>query len=496
MSFATLLSAVGESVRVYVEETAMDTTISIAYVGSYPPRACGIATFTRDLSNAVAQSGRGVDTRIAAINDEGALYGYPAQVRWTIDQGDPRSWIEVARQINQSRVSSVSIQHEFGLYGTFEPSGCFVDSLPDFLDRLEKPVISTLHTVLPSPHPDLRASLRALYDRSTAVVTMSTMGRRILEDDYGLDPAKLMVIPHGVPTVIRAHTDRLKHGMQLEGHTLLSTFGLLSRGKGIEHVILALPAVIERHPDVLYLVLGETHPEVRRREGEKYRNSLLDLIRKLHLEKHVRFVNQYLSQQQLIRYLQATDVYITPYVDRNQITSGTLAYAMGCGKAIVSTPYLYAAEVLAEGRGILAEFQDPPSLTRGINSLLEHAALREQCESLAFAYGRAMTWEAVGMRYADCFQSVAGASARARNVTRLRAVRFAWSGSVRDKLAAVPGTSGVKVRIAGVRPRLSRPAARSMKEHAVYCEPVSVSRPISERARRSMSAQTSISLQQ
>jgi glycosyltransferase involved in cell wall biosynthesis len=252
---------------------------------------------------------------------------------------------------------------------------------------------------------------------------MVNMARLILEQEYDLDPAKLVTIPHGVPEVRRTHPDRVKQAMQLEGRTILSTFGLLSSGKGIQYVIRALPEVIKRHPDVLYLVLGETHPEVRRREGERYRNSLLDLIKKLHLEKHVRFVNQYLSQQQLIRYLQATDIYITPYIDRYQITSGTLAYALGCGKAVISTPYLYAAEALAEGRGVLAEFQDPKSFARCVNLLLENGAIREQCESSAFAYGRAMSWSNVGARYADLFHSIVGAAPQARSVRGLQAIR-------------------------------------------------------------------------
>ena len=263
----------------------MNSPLGIAYVSSYPPRACGIATFTRDLSSAVGQSGRGVVTRIAAINDEGSIYSYPPQVRWSIDSGDRQSWIDVAATINRSRVGMVSIQHEFGLYGRFECDGGFVDYLAGFLERLEKPVVSTLHTVLPHPRPDVRDAIRTLHDHSEVVVTMINMARLILEQEYDLDPAKLVTIPHGVPEVRRTQPDRIKHSMQLEGRTILSTLGLLSSGKGIQYVIRALPEVIKRHPDVLYLVLGETHPEVRRREGEKYRNGLIDLIRKLHLEK-------------------------------------------------------------------------------------------------------------------------------------------------------------------------------------------------------------------
>ncbi len=286
----------------------MDFDLVTAYVGSYPPRACGIATFTRDLSDAVARSGRNVVTRIAAINDEGATYHYPPHTRWTIDQTDPQSWKDVAGQINKSRVSLVSIQHEFGLYGRFEHDGRFTDYLAGFLERIERPVISTLHTVLPHPQPDIRAAIRLLHDHAAAVITMANVGRLILEQDYDLDSAKLLTIPHGVPEVHRTMPDKLKLLLGLDGHTILSTFGLLNSGKGIQYMIRALPDVINHHPDVLYLVIGETHPEIRRREGERYRDSLTDLIRKLHLERHVRFVNQYLSQPELIRYLQATDI--------------------------------------------------------------------------------------------------------------------------------------------------------------------------------------------
>ena len=426
----------------------MTNLLGTVHVSSYPPRACGIATFTRDLSTAVTGSGRGVRTRIAAINDEGSLYTYPRNVQWQIDQADPQSWIDAAVQINRSRAGMVSIQHEFGLFGKFEHDGRFVDYLAGFLDRLEKPVVSTLHTVIPHPRPDLCAAVRTLHDHSLAVVTMVNMARLILEEEYNLDPAKLVTIPHGVPEVRRTHPDMAKHAMQLEGRTLLSTFGLLSAGKGIQHVIRALPDVVKRHPDVLYLVLGETHPEVRRHEGEQYRNSLIDLIKKLHLEKHVRFVNQYLTQQQLIRYLQATDIYITPYIDRYQITSGTLAYALGCGKAIVSTPYLYASEALAEGRGVLAEFQDPKSIARCVNLLLGSSALREQCESRAFEYGRAMSWSVVGSRYAELFQACAAASK-----TLCIANSRTWATSQAATALPHPSAAHSKVEQAGTAAR-------------------------------------------
>jgi glycosyltransferase involved in cell wall biosynthesis len=383
----------------------MSSELAVAFLGSYPPRACGIATFTRDLSDAIAGTGRHVAPRIVAIDDEGSLYRYPRQVRWRIDQQDPSSWRDAARALNDSNVALVSIQHEFGIDGHFERDGRFVDHLPYFLEEIRKPIVTTLHTVLPSPRVDLREPIRYLHARSAAMISMVNMARLILEEEYGLCPDKLQMIPHGVPEIRRVPTDRAKQSMQLGGRTVLATFGLLSSGKGIQYVIRALPDVVRRHPDVLYLVIGKTHPEIRRREGERYRNSLIELVKRHGLEKHVRFVNQYVSQDQLISYLQATDIYITPYVNRNQITSGTLAYALGAGKAVISTPYLYAAEALAEGRGLLAEFGNPKSFARCVRLLLEEPALREHCERSALAYGKPMGWDAVGNRYADLFLS-------------------------------------------------------------------------------------------
>jgi len=392
---------------------------------------------------------------VAAINDEGAAYSYPNQVRWTIDQCDPESWKSVAREINASRVSLVSIQHEFGIHGKFERNGAFVDHLKGFLDNLEKPVVATLHTVLPHPNPDLREAIRALHDRSTAVITMVNMARLILEEEYGLDPAKLHTIPHGVPAVRWTAPSRVKQSMQFENRPILSTFGLLSSGKGIQYVIRGLPEVVKVHPDLLYLIIGQTHPEVRRRDGEKYRNSLIELIKKLHLEQNVRFVNQYLTQQQVIRFLQATDLYITPYVGRYQITSGTLAYALGCGKAVISTPYLYAAEALAEGRGLLAEFQNPRSFPRCISMLLENHTLREHCEQSAYAYGQAMSWANVGARYADLFRSLDGTAATSTKAANVKDVLPIKDGMdikdglvVRETATVPPGMPATRLSLA------------------------------------------------
>ncbi len=381
---------------------------SVAYVGTYPPRACGIATFTRDLSEAIGQSQQHISSAIMAITDEDTHDAYPNLVHWTIDQHDPHSWQRAAEQLNRAPVDLVCIQHEFGIYGRFDPGGRFTDYLAGFLQRIAKPVVTTLHTVLPQPPPDLRQAIRLLHDHSAAVVTMVNQARRILTQDYGLTAGRLHTIPHGVPEAPWVPPERAKKLLGLDGHTILSTFGLLSQGKGIEYAIRALPSVLQQHPDVLYLVLGATHPEIRRSEGERYRHMLLDLVESLHLRQSVRFVNQYLTQQEVVRYLQATDIYLTPYTQRNQITSGTLAYALGCGKVAVSTPYLYAVEALSEGRGLLAEFGNPESFAACINRLLEHESERWQCERRALVYGMRMGWSEVGAQYARLFGQVAG----------------------------------------------------------------------------------------
>ena len=386
---------------------------AVAYVSTFPPRACGIATFTRDLSEAIGRSQHECSTSIMAITEGSMAAAYPAQVRWTIDQHNPHSWQDAAEQLNRAPVDLVCLQHEFGICGRFEPDGRFTDYLAGFLERITKPVVATLHTVVARPPADLRHAIRLLHERSAAVVTMVNRACQILERDYDLDPGTLHTIPHGVPEVAWAPPEHAKKALGLKRHTVLSTFGLLSRGKGIEYALRALPEVRRRHPDVLYLVLGATHPEIRRSEGEQYRRMLLDLVEGLHLQHSVRFVNQYLTQQEVVRYLQATDIYLTPYTGRDQISSGTLAYALGCGKVAVSTPYPYASEALSEGRGLLAEFANPESLARCINRLLDSPPMHAQCERAALAYGLRMGWSEVGAQYARLFGQVTGRSSLA-----------------------------------------------------------------------------------
>ncbi len=379
--------------------------LHLGVVSTFPPREDGIATFTRDLLDAVCGSGSNITARIAAITDPDSYYAYPRQVRWEIEQGEPQSFAETGRALQRAPVDLVSLQHEFGLYTTgSEP---LVDLTVDVLAPLRKPLVTTLHTILPQPRSDVREIVRRLADRSVAIVAMVNTGGKILVEDYNIPRSRIVIIPHGVPEVRQGETERAKRALRLGGHTVVCTFGLLSRNKGIQDMIRAMPAILERHPDVLYLVMGETHPQVRKWEGESYRMELVALARELGVSRQVRFINEYLEQQSLIRYLQATDIYVTPYHDRNQITSGTLSYAIGCGRAIVSTPYVYAAEVLAEGRGLLAEFHSPESLARCVNLYLEDPDFCNATKQRALAYGREMAWPRVGKRYAELFQRIA-----------------------------------------------------------------------------------------
>ncbi len=379
---------------------------TVAFVSTYPPRECGIAAFTRDLVGALTRGTPPVTALVAAMDEDVVARTYPPHVRWRILQHDLDTYVRTARELSQSGVDAVNLQHEFGLFGG--EWGVYVLRL---VERLSVPLVTTLHTVLPEPPPVAAAIIRALYEHSAAVVVMTRSAVEILRRDYGLDGRRVRVIPHGVPVVPWQETERVKAELGLSGRQVLSTFGLLNPGKGIEDVLDALVQVVPRHPNLLYLVLGETHPLVRRQQGETYRERLHEQVRRLGLEDHVRFENRYLPDRDLIRYLLATDVYITPYHNPRQIVSGTLSYALGCGRAVVSTPYLYAREVLADGRGLLVPFRAPDEIARAVMRLLEDAALRERLQRAAYGLGREMTWPRVARAYGDLLAEVAAAGA-------------------------------------------------------------------------------------
>lgn len=373
----------------------------VLLLGSYPPRECGIATFMHDVKTSFdgAFSER---TDVVAIDEPGGeARRYPPEVVARLQEQDRYSYPLIARFIDNHPADLLNIQHEYGLFG-----GERGEWLVDLLDRVNKPVVITMHTVLPEPDDGMLRVTRELCERSSRVVSLSATGRDLLERVYGIDPERLRVIHHGVPDVPFTDTTLAKASFGIGQRMVVSTFGLINRGKGLEFAIEAIRDVVKRHPEVLYLILGETHPVVRRREGESYREELQELVRSYGLQYNVQLIDKYLDYDELVSYLQATDIYLTPYLNPVQIVSGTLAYAVGCGKAIVSTPYLYAQELLAYGRGFLCEFRDARSITEHLTALLDDPSLRRATERRAYRFGRQMTWPHVAREYGKLFVEV------------------------------------------------------------------------------------------
>ena len=379
--------------------------LHIALVSTSPPRQCGIATFTSDLARAMQAADPKARLSWAAINEENSIRPYSPQVRWCIRQGHPETYERAAVDINEANVDIVSIQHEFGLYGIWGRT--FEDHLAPFLEMLTRPLVTTLHTTLPDPSSSVKEAVRRIGRHSKALIVMAHRARTILEQEYGIDPTKVHVIPHGVPPTERHGRQRMKQRLGLQDRSIISTFGLVSPRKGLEHMVRAMTDVIRTHPDALYLIVGKTHPELVRHEGEAYRTQLTALVHACGLDGHVAFVDEYLSQRDIVDYLLASDIYVTPYLDPNQITSGTLAYALGAGKAIVSTPYLYADEVLADGRGLLVDFRSERGLAAGVLRILDDPELKQQLERDAYEYGRRMAWPRVGEQVMELFREVA-----------------------------------------------------------------------------------------
>ncbi|MDH7482420.1 MAG: glycosyltransferase family 4 protein [Armatimonadota bacterium] len=373
--------------------------IDIAYIATYPPTECGIATFTRDLVVAISKYTPFSEPIVLAVG--GTIEQYPKIVKYRIMKQDLDSYIQAANFLNNSSAKILNVEHEYGIFGG--PDGEYILSL---MERVKIPIVTTLHTVLFNPSPNQKRIVQEIARLSQAVVVMVKTGKEMLINNYGIPAEKIVIIPHGVPNVHRVNPAAVKKLLGIANRPIISTFGLINRGKGIEWAIKAMPMILEKNPDALYLILGETHPGVRNYEGETYRNELLQIVADLNLEKHVRFNNRYLTLEELVNYLCATDVYVTPYINRDQIVSGTLAYALGCGKAIVSTPYLYAEEVLADGRGKLVPMKNSEEIAKAVNEILSNPTLRENMESKAYRYGRRAAWFNVAIDYLDLFHTI------------------------------------------------------------------------------------------
>ncbi|MCX8052557.1 MAG: glycosyltransferase family 4 protein [Armatimonadetes bacterium] len=390
--------------------------IEPAYVATYPPSECGIATFTKDVVTSIAKYTPFSKPTVVAIRREHEIEPYERIVRFQIFKENRSSYLDAAKFLNESNVDIVSVQHEYGIFG-----GEDGEYVLDLLGALEKPAVITLHTVLQRPSPNQKRIVQEMVQLCEVAIVMVRTGRQIMLDVYGADPAKVTVIPHGVPNVHRVSAQSVKRALGMADKAIISTFGLINRGKGIEYVIMAMPKILEKHPNAVYLVLGETHPGVRSYEGESYRNMLTETINRLGIEQSVRFNNRFLSLDELVRYLCATDVYVTPYLNKDQIVSGTLAYALGCGKAIVSTPYLYAEEVLADGRGILVDFESPESIADSIIRILDDPKLKESLETAAYRYGRRAAWFNVAVDYLGLFHKVLNRRRLAEQLSKVRA---------------------------------------------------------------------------
>ncbi|GAB4539589.1 MAG: glycosyltransferase family 4 protein [Anaerolineae bacterium] len=371
----------------------------IAFIGNYLPRQCGIATFTTDLCQAVASEYQDVTCFAIAVNDTPDGYSYPSQVRFEISEQELDSYRRAADFLNVNGVDLVCLQHEYGIFGG--PAGSHVLAL---LRELRMPVVTTLHTVLREPDENQRRVMQELARHSDRLVVMSQRASEFLQEIYHVPEEKIDLIHHGIPDVPFVDPNYYKDQFGVEGRQVLLTFGLLSPNKGIENVIKALPAILERHPNVVYIVLGATHPNVKRLEGEAYRLSLQRLAQKEGVADNVIFHNRFVSLEELVEFIGAADIYLTPYLNPAQIVSGTLAYTLGAGKAIVSTPYWYAEELLADGRGKLVPFGDPEAIAAQVIGLLDQEAERHAIRKRAYTFGREMIWSQVAQRYMQSFE--------------------------------------------------------------------------------------------
>jgi glycosyltransferase involved in cell wall biosynthesis len=378
--------------------------MKIAYIGTYPPRECGIGTFTRNLYKSMITDDKPVtDSRegfIVAMNDHELTYDYPEEVKLTIRQEHQRDYLSAAKFINLSGADLCILEHEFGIFGG--QNGVYI--LP-LLHRLEIPLVVTLHTIIKSPSYDEKAVLVEICKMATKVIVMSHKAIEFLTTIYNVDKSKVVYIEHGVPD-LQFNKHESKKEFNLQNKKVLLTFGFISRNKGIETVIKALPKVIKKYPEVLYMVLGKTHPNVLRYSGEEYRIYLQQLVKSLKLGEHVFFLNEFLNQKELFKYLSASDIYVTPYLNEAQVTSGTLSYAIGVGSAVVSTPYWHATELLAEGRGRLFNFNDSGGLSDILLELLDKPDVLEMLRQKAFNYGKEITWPKTGEKYRSVAEEI------------------------------------------------------------------------------------------
>lgn len=384
------------------KEFSQRKNIRVVYISTYIPRKCGLATFTKDLTNALNLLNPEYLAEIIALdNPETENITYPWEVRNRIRQHDWSDYEKALNYLNRTKVDLVVIQHEFGIWG-----GADGEYIMKFLEKLKKPCVVVFHTVLFNPTTHQREIINYLCRRASAVVVMLRAAADLLRREYGVESSKVAVIHHGVPDFPRKSPEEVKPQINLEGRIIMTSINLLSESKGIEYAIKALPEIVKQYPNFLYLVIGETHPTVRLQAGERYRSHLEQLVKELNLDSSVKFINRYLSLDELVRYVQASDFYITPYLNPEQAASGSLAYAVGAGKVCISTNYFYAREMLRNGKGVLVPLQNSEALSKILLELLQQPKKRQMIERRAYAQGRLMTWPRVALNYLELFTTV------------------------------------------------------------------------------------------
>jgi glycosyltransferase involved in cell wall biosynthesis len=399
----------------------------VAFIGNSLPRQCGIATFTSDLHQAVSFGRPNMDATIVAMTDHNARYDYPSAVRFQVNDMNKDDYERAADFLNAGKIDVVCLQHEFGIFGG--EAGSHILAL---LTRLKMPIVTTLHTVLASPTPAQRGVMSQIIEMSSRVVVMVERARDLIREVYRTPTEKITVIPHGIPDFPFDDPDDAKIRMGFGGKSVILTFGLLSPNKGVEVMIDAMPSILKCCPNTIYVVLGATHPNLVREQGELYRESLTERARLLGVQDNLVFLDQFVDQPTLLKFISMSDVYVTPYLNEAQMTSGTLAYSFGLGKAVVSTPYWHARELLADGRGILVPFGDSAALSSEIASLLTDDARRQNMRKLAYSSSRSMIWERAAERYLSLFEDVSR-SQRLRVIVRPDRVRPVLSARARTE---------------------------------------------------------------
>lgn len=374
----------------------------ILFVSSYPPRECGLATFTQDLTTAFDKKFNPViKSKVCALNEQAtSVYNYNSNVIYQINAPELKNYVSFAKKINsRPDIKLVNIQHEFGIFG-----GQRGHYLIPFVQTLEKPVIITFHSVIPRPDGYLKKTVKTLTAESQAVVVMNKLSQNILEKDYNIPPYKITYIPHGIPQVAYEPSQNFKNDLGFEGKIVLSTFGLINKNKGIEYAIRSLPKIIRKFPNVIYLIMGATHPNIRKKHGEKYRNFLNREVDRLKLKNYVKFYNKYVSLDEVVHFLKATDIYISPCLDKDQSVSGTLSYALGCGRAVISTATEYAKHIVNKNNGILVRFKNPKEIAGGVVRLLSDEKTNKNLADHAYKDTRPMIWPNVAESYLKLYK--------------------------------------------------------------------------------------------